>query len=506
MKPELVVYWSRRDFRLRDNPALTTALKESEARGVPFLPIFVLEDYMTEGNPESQFGYPQRYFLSKSLPVFAEKFTMFFVVRGKAAHYFQDLSNHLRLTIFVNDDVYHDFYTQIEKLKAAGVSIEVLSDALTISKNVRTGQGNIYSIFTPFKKSVWNEFVSTREISSATPGKANYPLANIFNLIPDRIEANEAALTSYFSKTRTLKIGETIIDLEKFQKLPELDCWYTSENEAIIRFKTFLHAGFLDAYKNNRDSLEKDTEFVEVGKKVLEGKTSKMSLALAWGLVSPRTLVKMIKDHFDEPFDNPFSNRVSEGALVYISELIWREFYRYLLFHKPELMYTEFQEKFRGTIQWVKQDDAMKRFLAWIKGETGYQVVDAAMHQIAHIGWMHNRSRMIVASILTKNLGVDWRWGQEYFRSVLIDLDEASNNGGWQWGASVGADPKPIRIFNPELQAKNHDASGAYRDKWLFSEISFMRQSPSTPLVEHATAREEALRRYGLTKIIPRDY
>jgi deoxyribodipyrimidine photo-lyase len=229
-----------------------------------------------------------------------------------------------------------------------------------------------------------------------------------------------------------------------------------------------------------------------------------MSLALAWGLVSSRTLVAMMQKHFGKSFDNPFSDRVSAGALIYISELVWREFYRYQLFRRPDLMDTEFQKKFQGTIKWVEHSEALVRFTAWIKGETGYPVVDAAMKQLAETGWMHNRSRMIVASILTKNLGVDWRWGMEYFRATLIDLDEASNCGGWQWGASVGADPKPIRIFNPELQAKNYDASGAYQDRWLGG-ASILRAT-SIPIVEHKQARADALRRYGLEKVEPRDY
>jgi deoxyribodipyrimidine photo-lyase len=230
-----------------------------------------------------------------------------------------------------------------------------------------------------------------------------------------------------------------------------------------------------------------------------------MSVALAWGLVSSRTLRAMIQEHGGEVYDNPYSERVSRGALTYLSELVWREFYRYLFFHHPHLMYTEFQERFRGTIVWEQDPVALARFLSWIKGETGYSIVDAAMRQLSHTGWMHNRSRMIVASILTKNFGVDWRWGQEYFRAALIDLDEASNNGGWQWGASVGADPKPIRIFNPELQAKAHDASQAYRDKWL-SDSSNILQAEIVPIIEHAQAREEALRRYGLNGTKPRDY
>jgi deoxyribodipyrimidine photo-lyase len=227
-----------------------------------------------------------------------------------------------------------------------------------------------------------------------------------------------------------------------------------------------------------------------------------MSVALAWGFVSARTLTHEIQKYFDDSFTiSPAEDTHNEGALCYISELIWREFYAYLLFHNPELLNTEFQKKFRGTIKWVPNTVAIQRFTAWIQGETGYPIVDAAMHQLKKTGWMHNRARMIVASVLTKNFGVDWRWGQEYFRYILVDIDEASNNGGWQWGASVGADPKPIRIFNAELQAETHDAKGIYRDTWL----GFMRPEIK-PIIEHKIAREEALKRYGLDHVKPRDF
>jgi deoxyribodipyrimidine photo-lyase len=119
------------------------------------------------------------------------------------------------------------------------------------------------------------------------------------------------------------------------------------------------------------------------------------------------------------------------------------------------------------------------------------------MNELATTGYMHNRARMIVSSVLTKNLGVNWLWGQEYFRAMLIDLDEASNNGGWQWGASVGADPKPIRIFNPYLQAENYDKDNKYQNKWLSKEYL---SNPPLPIIEHKDARREALKRYGLSK------
>jgi deoxyribodipyrimidine photolyase len=153
----------------------------------------------------------------------------------------------------------------------------------------------------------------------------------------------------------------------------------------------------------------------------------------------------------------------------------------------------------QNEIIWAPDYLAIERFLAWIKGETGYPIVDAAMKQLAQTGWMHNRSRMIVASILTKNLGVDWRWGQEYFRATLIDLDEASNNGGWQWASSTGSDPKPIRIFNPYLQAENYDQNNLYQKKWLPKNYQIK------PIIEHKLAREQALIRYGVGGMV-RDY
>jgi deoxyribodipyrimidine photo-lyase len=495
MKPSLSIYWARRDLRLADNPALSAAVAYSRSEAVPLLPLFILEDYMCDAAPEFQFGYPSRFFLAEALPHFAAQFPEFALVRGKAAQYFTALSKQYDLKIFVNDDVFIDFYTQIQKLTAAGISVEVCEDALSVSKDTRSGEGKLYSVFTPFKKSAWAHFIQQKPLSK--PDFKDLPsVSDIVTELPGQVPCTTEAIWSLFAQRRVIKVGEHLINLDEHTAKPELTSWYASEAEAIRHFKHYLESGDLDAYNLHRDSLELDAEG--------EGKTSKMSLALAWGLVSSRQLVAMMQKHFEETFDNPFSARVSQGALIYISELIWREFYRYQLFHHPELMNTEFQTRFRGTIEWVEESEALRRFVAWIRGETGYPIVDAAMRQLAATGWMHNRSRMVVASILTKNLGVDWRWGQEYFRAALIDLDEASNNGGWQWGASVGADPKPIRIFNPELQAKNYDRSGTYQAKWLGGENIF--RAVSVPLVEHKVAREDALRRYGLKEVEPRDY
>ncbi|MES2966606.1 MAG: deoxyribodipyrimidine photo-lyase [Patescibacteria group bacterium] len=505
--PPLTIYWSRRDFRLADNPALLAASSYAIANNTSFLPLFIVEDYMTAGDPTFQFGYPSRWFLSQALPSFASHFGQFAIVTGKGAQYLIELSKKFKLTVFVNDDVYVDFYKQIAKLEKARVAVTVCEDALSVPKETQSGEGNLYSVFTPFKKNVWARFIAHAPQATFTqPTTLQYLSVKDVSALPNLLTNTTEAIFAVFSKKRLLTVGGTTLDIGELIPEQKIEGWYTTEAEALQRFSDYLTSGDLDAYKKNRDSLELDAACFDETRTAYTGKTSKMSLALAWGLVSARTLVQMMQKHFDETFDNPFSVRVSEGALTYISELIWREFYRYQLFHRPDLMDTEFQKKFQGTIAWVDSQTAHERFIAWIKGETGYPVVDAAMRQVAATGWMHNRSRMIVASILTKNFGVDWRWGMEYFRAVLIDLDEASNSGGWQWGASVGADPKPIRIFNAELQAKNYDSSGAYQNRWLNNDTGFSLKATREPIIEHKQARAEALMRYGLGGEGARDY
>lgn len=491
MKEKIVVYWARRDFRMRDNPALYHAVEKAKKESLPLFPLFILEDYMRNATPKFQWGYPQRAFLSRTVPAYLEQFEHGYILKGKGAETLTALTEHYDIEVFVNEDVYPDFYKQIKKLTRHGVTLHLYRDQLTVAKDTVSGKGTQYSIFTPFKKAVWGSFVSEKELPAPEFSSVSYIQSLPENLSMRSVSLSSDAFFSEHSSVRSVNIETTEYDIETyFPEPPDISLWYTTEAEALAHFDEYLKK-HLDTYKKDRDSLELDL-------------TSKMSLALTWGLVSARTLVARIKKHFKDDFLNPFSLRSSEGAIHYISELIWREFYKYLFYHTPTLMNTEFQERFRGTIEWEKERVSHERFLAWIQGRTGYDIVDAAMLQLARTGWMHNRARMIAASVLTKNLGVDWRWGQEYFRATLIDLDEASNNGGWQWGASVGADPKPIRIFNPYLQEKNYDTSGGYRKKWLSRELESIE-----PIVPHTDARAQALARYHLHETrdgTPRDY
>jgi len=180
----------------------------------------------------------------------------------------------------------------------------------------------------------------------------------------------------------------------------------------------------------------------------------------------------------------------------YLHELIWREFYYSILAHFPRVEQEPFQTKY-ANLPW-KND--LKLFEAWKQGRTGYPIVDAGMRQLNATGWMHNRVRMIVASFLTKDLHIDYRWGERYFMEKLLDGDLAPNNGGWQWAASTGVDPQPyFRIFNPTLQGKRYDPDGVYVRHWvpeLSGASSRDIHEPRDPVVDHAVVSKQAVAMY----------
>lgn len=184
------------------------------------------------------------------------------------------------------------------------------------------------------------------------------------------------------------------------------------------------------------------------------------------------------------------------GKSIYLRELAWREFYYHVLWHRPDVEQRAFLPQFRD-LAWENRQDW---FEAWKAGRTGYPIVDAGMRQLAETGWMHNRVRMIVASFLTKDLLIDWRWGERHFMERLLDGDLAPNNGGWQWAASTGCDPQPyFRIFNPTLQGKRFDPDGAYVRQFLperRADDARALHEPRQPIIDHAKQKPKALALY----------
>ncbi len=467
----LVVYLPWKDFRLLDNPALQAALVFSREKQIPFLPIYTLDNGWAKDDVYN-LGYPRRWILSQILLEFSKSFKRFEILVSEPEELLTELLQNFELFVFVNDDV-EPYLTKRHKRLAKLLETQgpvqhffKFTNDTSINLETRTHTGEIYSVFTPFKKAVLEQFIQAQTQPLAEPDKAFYftdTLPISFEKVPPEKVFNR------INQRWIVKVSPNYtIDLDNLLARPGLSEWYYSEQLALAKFEQFL-AQQIQQYRTSRDDLS------------IEG-TSRMSMALAWGLVSARTLKEKILSLYDP--NQP-------GVATFLSELLWREFYRYTLYHFPKLLNLEFQTK-RRNLFWVEGEIAWNRFELWVKGETGYPLVDAAMRQLTTIAWMHNRGRMVVASVLTKNLGINWRWGQELFRATLIDLDEASNNGGWQWSASVGADPKPIRIFNPYLQAEKYDPQGIYRKKWLPPNYT------AQPIIDHTSARQEAKWRYGL--------
>jgi deoxyribodipyrimidine photo-lyase len=203
--------------------------------------------------------------------------------------------------------------------------------------------------------------------------------------------------------------------------------------------------------------------------------TSRIGVHLRFGTISIREACRTAAD---------------QKANKWISELVWRDFYMMILWHFPQTVNQSFKPAY-DNFQWRNNE---AEFQAWCEGRTGYPIVDAGMKQMNEIGYMHNRLRMITASFLTKHLLIDWRWGEAYFAEKLLDYDQASNIGGWQWAFGSGNDAAPyFRVFSPELQSKKFDPENKFVDRWA---PEYKQKKHVQPIVEHAFARERALQAF----------
>lgn len=286
--------------------------------------------------------------------------------------------------------------------------------------------------------------------------------------------------------------------LEAWELLPKLnwasrfaDFWQPGEEGAEKKLNEFICFHLKD-YKNNRDVPAQDA-------------TSRLSPHLHFGEISPWTIVRAIELAKLEPQCDLAS------AERFLAELGWREFSTYLLFHVPQLPNEHFKTEFNH-FPW--QNDK-KLFDCWKKGKTGFPIVDAGLRELWATGYMHNRVRMIVASFLTKDLLIDWRWGADWFLDTLVDADLANNSASWQWVAGSGADAAPyFRIFNPVLQGQKFDPQGTYLRTWIPELASvpneyihapweapnasflYAKTEYPRPIVDHKIARERALMFY----------
>ena len=301
----------------------------------------------------------------------------------------------------------------VAALSKAGIESDSYHDRIIVPpENISTKDGRFYSVFTPYRR-VWD--TKALEHAKVLPKpKKQTPLDIKSDPVPVSVKGFD------FSDVRS-------------------DLWPTGEAEAKRRLKKF--GTRIDGYTDWRDIPS------AVG-------TSLLSPFLAAGVISPRQCLAAVIKH------NGGTLKGSEGPVTWVSELTWRDFYTHVMVGFPQVSrHRPFKAKTEG-VPW-RYDKA--DFAAWCEGRTGYPIVDAGMRQLNQTGWMHNRMRMVTAMFLTKNLLIDWRWGEKYFMQNLVDGDLAANNGGWQWSASTGTDSVPyFRIFNPFSQSKRFDKEGKY--------------------------------------------
>ncbi|MEY4749986.1 MAG: hypothetical protein RIQ60_2200 [Pseudomonadota bacterium] len=358
-------------------------------------------------------------------------------------------------------------------LTSLGVRLQLHKDQVIFEADeLRTGAGRPYGVFTPYKN-CWLRRVDAAALAEATPD-----LAALAPLPPDLAGSPLPAL-----------------DALDFEPVPSVDKLRPGASGARALLADFLPR--LDGYDRARDF------------PAVKG-PSYLSVHLRFGTVSIRELARRARA---DP---------SLGAAVWLGELIWRDFYFQVLHHQPWVAERCFKPEF-DALRWDEGAAADARFDAWCEGRTGYPLVDAAMCQLNQTGYMHNRLRMVVASFLTKDLGLSWQRGERYFALRLNDFDLAANNGGWQWAASTGCDAQPwFRIFNPLRQSEKFDPQGrfirrylpvlaglsdsAIHAPWLASPLELqaagvdLGHNYPRPLVEHEVERARTLARFQAVK------
>jgi deoxyribodipyrimidine photo-lyase len=460
-KHATVIHWFRRDLRLMDNTSLTAAAKDS----TQVVPVYILSDWTKShgwtGSIRQQFLCGCLESLAKNLEANSSRLIL---RTGRADVEIEKLIRETRASsVYFNRD-YDPYGREMEKKVRAvcarhGIECHSFKDrVLHEPEEVLTGSGGPYRVYTPYSRN-W------LSLDKVTP----------------------------VSKPASLGVASVIPS----EPLPALDHWKLAPTSAVLpspgeraareRMKNFIEDRRLMGYAQRRNTPAGIT-------------TSRLGQDLRFGLISIRELFARCMAAVAQ------ATTADERTSIetYLKELAWREFYLAILWFYPEVFDEEFSPEFRG-VPWVGRDE---HFQAWSQGKTGFPIVDAGMRELLATGFMHNRVRMIVSMFLTKDLHCHWKLGESFFMQHLVDGENASNNGGWQWSAGTGADAAPyFRIQNPWTQTKSYAADGDYIRQWVpeLKDVSPERFlappkdnraiAPGYPLpiVDHGTERERTL-------------
>ena len=482
-KGECVMMWFRNDLRVHDNPALYNASDYAKQVGVPLVGVFLYapEEWESHDLAPVKLDLIKRTLLKleaklESLGIPLN--TMLVPSGSRSSTVLADFAQaEGARCVFYNVEYEVDERVrdgEFEKLAVKhGFLVRHFDDQCVVRPGeVMTQAGTMSKIFTPFKKA-WIKHLEAKGFEiSPTPHQQKL--------------------------VRKVKSDSfPVFELSKeLRECGERD-WPAGEDAALERMQEFLKERVI-GYKEQRDFPESPG-------------TSRISAYLAIGALSIRMCLQAALNANHKKYDTG-----NTGVVQWISELVWREFYRNILFHYPNVCRGQPFQALTNKVAWrgyVVGADAHAEadFEAWKQGKTGYPLVDAAMRCLLATGWMHNRLRMLTAMFLSKDLLVWWPRGESFFMRQLVDGDFSSNNGGWQWSASTGTDSQPyFRIFNPLLQSERFDAKGEFIRRWVpelrgvegkavhapFERLpreQFEKLAYPKPIVDHNQARKRCL-------------
>lgn len=448
-----VIWWLRRDLRLHDNHALRAALES----GTNVLPVFILDDHLWKGK---FYCHQRAAFLLANLEILdrqLQKLGSRLVIRsGQPLEQLQTLAMDFYAEAIFAEADFTPYARQRDTQIAQNLPLKLVGGSLVVHpEKILKNDNTPYRVYTPFMRR-WKAFIGEHPV---TPFPAPRHIPTITNIPSDPLPFFQ------YSASRT--------------------GFPAGENEARNRLDKFTvdDISVVYGYAQNRNF---------PGQEV----TSRLSPYLHLGILSPRLAVQQATQAFNQA-ETP-SHR--DSAETWLNELIWREFFGYILYHFPQATRGAFRKQYRN-IPWTND---LADFEAWKSGKTGFPLVDAGMRQLAATGWMHNRLRMITASFLVKNLLINWQWGESWFMQNLLDGDIASNNGGWQWVAGTGTDAAPyFRVFNPITQSQKFDPNGTYIRRWVPELRTVLDAYIHTPWKMDTRTQEKANLRLGKDYPLP---